>query len=77
MRLVVVSCMNKHVYEGDEHPYGRHTFPGIPVAELLQRAIDEGRPLYLEWPEDRLLGTAAEDDTQVISPVNDWFSRSE
>lgn len=59
--------MGKH--EGAHHSYGRH-IRGIPVADLLQRAIEEGRPLWLEWPEDRPRDTAAEADTQVIPVVD-------
>jgi hypothetical protein len=34
---------------------GRHTLSepnAVPVAELLEQAIQDGRPLWLVWPDD-------------------------
>jgi hypothetical protein len=45
--------MGKHRSEQDDLTYGRHAAGkarGISVAELLERAIHDGRPLWLDWP---------------------------
>lgn len=36
-------------------PAGRHTVhrpDAVPVAALLEQAVQDGRPLWLDWPDD-------------------------
>lgn len=55
--------MNRH-HQDDEHTsYGRHALGvpnGVRVATILEQAVQEGRPLWLDWGDQGDRGLVTE-----------------
>jgi hypothetical protein len=59
--------VNRHHLDDDHTPYGRHALgmpDGVPVVDLLERAVQEGRPLHIDWGDQDPTGVV--DDLQPL-----------